>query len=209
MNIIVENNVLNVKMTVNEDQNGGVSIVLSEENRLALGDVECGKVIKLGDREFYVVGHGEDTTAVLTKDAVKYMEFGGDGDWRDSDVRKFCNGEFYKELAATVGADNIFKHTVKLIADDGTGKGLACKDDVSILTSDLYRRYREYLPAMDRAWWTATRVTHHKGICYTRGICCVFADGILRWNDCCFCRGVRPFCILNSSILVSRLLHER
>ena len=203
MNIKVENNVQNVKVTVNEDQDGGVSIVLTEEKRLTLGEVECGKVIKIGDREFYVLGHGEDTTAVLTKDAVKYMEFGGDGDWRDSDVRKFCNGEFYKELAAAVGADNIFKHTVKLIADDGTGKGLACKDDVSILTSDLYRRYREYLPAMDRAWWTATRVTHDKDTGYARCVCGVHSDGILNWSDCGCCCGVRPFCILNSSILVS------
>lgn len=203
MNIQVENNVQNVKVAVNEDQDGNISIVLTEEKRLTLGDVERGKVVKIGNREFYVLGHGEETTAVLAKDAVKSMEFGGDGDWRDSDVRKFCNDEFYKELADAVGAENIFKHTVKLVADDGTGKGLVCKDDVSILTTELYRRYREYLPAMDSSWWTATRVTHDKDTGYARDVCYVRSSGILDWRDCGYCLGVRPFCILNSSILVS------
>lgn len=203
MNIQVENNVQNVKVTVNEGQDGSISIVLSEENRLRLGDVERGKIIKLGSREFYVLGHGKDTTAVVTKDSAKYMEFNGDGDWRDSDVRKFCNGAFYEELSMEIGAENIVRHTVNLMADDGTGKGLVCQDNISVLTTDLYRRYREYLPAMDRSWWTATRATHDKDTGYARFVCCVSSSGVLSWSDCGCCDDVRPFCILNSSILVS------
>lgn len=203
MNIQVKNNTQNVNVTVSEGRDGEVSIILTQKSCLTLGEVECGKVVKIGDREFYVLGHSKDTTAVLTKDAVKSMEFGGDGDWRDSKVRRFCNGEFYKELADAVGAENIVKHTVKLTADDGTGKDLVCQDNISILTTDLYRRYREYLPAMGNWWWTATRLTHDNGTGYARGVCCVDSNGILSWTDCDCCYGVRPFCILNSSILVS------
>ena len=203
MNVKIKNNAQNLKVTVNRLDCGDVSILLTEEKGLTLGEVECGKTVKLGDREFYVLGHGADTTAVLTKDSAKYMEFGGDGDWRDSNVRKFCNGEFYKELAAAVGEKNILSHTFNLIADDGTGKGLVCKDDVSILTADLYRRYREFLPAMEESWWTATRATHDKDTGYARGVCCVDSSGILRWGYCGYSRVVRPFCILKSSILVS------
>lgn len=205
MNIKIENNTKNIKVVVNQTSNKSISIILTEENRLKLGDVKCGKIIKLGDREFYVLGHGKDTTAVLTKDAVKYMEFGGDGDWCNSDVRKFCNGELYNELAAAVGAENIFKHTVRLTADDGTGKGLVCRNNISILTTDLYRRYREYLPVMDRSWWTATRVTYDKENRYARHVCYVCSGGILGWRACDCRRDVRPFCILNSSILVSQI----
>lgn len=203
MNIKIQNNIPNVNVTFNRLEDGSMSILLTEEKRPMLGGVKCGNIIKLGDREFYVLGHGAETTAVLAKDAARRMTFGGGGDYRKSDVRDYCNGDFYKELAAVVGAENIVQHTVKLGADDGTGKGLSCKDNISILTTDLYRRYREFLPAMGDPWWTATRVSHDEDTGYTRHVCCVFSDGILSWDGCGCSHGVRPFCILNSSILVS------
>lgn len=203
MNIKIQNNIPNVNVTFNRLEDGSMSILLTEEKRPMLGGVKCGNIIKLGDREFYVLGHGAETTAVLAKDAARRMTFGGGGDYRKSDVRDYCNGDFYKELAAVVGAENIVQHTVKLGADDGTGKGLSCKDNISILTTDLYRRYREFLPAMGDPWWTATRVSHDEDTGYTRCVCDVGSDGVLLWGGCgCSC-GVRPFCILNSSILVS------
>lgn len=203
MNINIQNNIPNVDVTLNKSADGSVSILLTEKKVLTLGDIKCGEITKLGGREFYVLGHGAETTAVLVKDSVKRMSFGGNGDWRKSDVRSYCNGDFYKELAAAIGAENIVQHTVKLVADDGTGKGISCKDNVSILTTELYRRYREYLPAMDEPWWTATRVTHDEDTGYARNVCCVGSRGILDWRDCDYSNDVRPFCILNSSILVS------
>lgn len=203
MNINIQNNIPNVDVTLNKSADGSVSILLTEKKVLTLGDIKCGEITKLGGREFYVLGHGAETTAVLVKDSVKRMSFGGNGDWRKSDVRSYCNGDFYKELAAAIGAENIVQHTVKLVADDGTGKGISCKDNVSILTTELYRRYREYLPAMDEPWWTATRVTHDDDTGYARYVCCVDSYGILGWDDCDYSYDVRPFCILNSSILVS------
>lgn len=80
MEINIENKVPNVKVAVNKAEDGSVSIVLSEEKRLTLGEVACGKVVKLGEREFYVLGHGADTSAVLAKDA-NYMSFDGGGDY--------------------------------------------------------------------------------------------------------------------------------
>lgn len=70
------------------------------------------------------------------------------------------------------------------------------------MISDLYRRYREFLPAISSACWTATKVTTLDND-YARGVCIVRSCGILSWNvyDCSY--GVRPFCILNSSVLVS------
>lgn len=179
MNINIQNNIPNVDVTLNKSADGSVSILLTEKKVLTLGDIKCGEITKLGGREFYVLGHGAETTAVLVKDSVKRMSFGGNGDWRKSDVRSYCNGDFYKELAAAIGAENIVQHTVKLVADDGTGKGISCKDNVSILTTELYRRYREYLPAMDEPWWTATRVTHDDDTGYARDVCCVLSSGFL------------------------------
>lgn len=201
MKINVINNVPNIKVTVNQSEKG-FAILVAEENKKKLGDMKPGSVVKLGEREYIVLGHGAETTAVITKEFATEMAFGSNNDYRKSDVRSYCNGKFYKELAKAVGAENIVQHTVKLTADDGTNKGVICKDNVSILTTELYRRYREYLPAYGNWWWTATPVNSDDSD-YARNVCCVRSNGILSWRDCGYCVGVRPFCILNSSILIS------
>ena len=171
---------------------------------MRLGEVECGEVVKIGNRDFYVLNQGSGATAVLVKDPVAHMKFGGGGDWRYSDVRTFCNTVFYQELIKTIGKDNLFYHTVSLIADDGTGKGDFCRDDISILTANLYRRYRAFLPNMGgSAWMTATRVSSDETTTFSHWICHVDPRGVLGWSTCDNELDVRPYCILNSSILVS------
>lgn len=202
MNIKVENSIPNIKVTVNQNADGSCSVVLTEVVTKLLKDFAPGSTVKIGNREYIVLEHSKDTTAIITKEFAKKMAFGDSGDYTQSDVRKYCNGEFYDELAAAVGENNIITHTVKLMADDGTGKDVSCKDKVSILTADLYRRYREYLPAYGSWWWLATRVTATVKD-WLRYVCGVYSDGTLNWHDCDCCSGVRPFCILNSSISVS------
>lgn len=204
MNIKVENNIPDIKITVNKNSDGEIIISLAEENenKRKLEDVQCGDTVRIGELEFIVIEQGVNTTAVLTKNSVKRMDFNGDGDWRNSDVRKFCNGEFFNELANIIGAENIINHTVKLMADDGTGKDLFCEDMVSTLTTDQYRRYREYIHATGHSLWTATRVTHDEETEYTHDVCIINANGILSWGKYDWGYNVHPFCILNSSVLV-------
>lgn len=202
MKIEVQNNVPNIKANINQNADGTFVILLAETEGKKLGSVKPGKTVKLGEREYIVLGHGADTTAVITKEFAKSMVFGKDGNYTTSDVRKYCNGEFYRELCKAVGTENIVKHTVNIMANDGSNKGMVVQDNVSILTTDLYRRYREFLPAYGSFSWTATRVTTLDND-YARGVCCVLSSGVLGWSGCGFCFGVRPFCILNSSVLVS------
>ena len=204
MEIKVINNIPNVKVTVNKSDDGSFAILLAEDKQPTLGEAKPGSVVKIGNREYIVLGHAEDTTAVITKDFTKKMEFGQSGDYLTSDVRKYCNGEFYNELVSAVGAENIVKHTVKLVADDGTGKGKTCCDNVSIITTENYRRYREFLKAYGDWWWTATRVTYDDED-YARDVCYVRSNGILDWDVCDYCHRVCPFCILNSSIFVQQM----
>lgn len=202
MEIKVINNVPNIKVTVNQSEDGSFAILLAEDNKVTLGSVKPGSIVKLGNREYIVLGHGAETTAIIAKDFVKEMRFGDTGDYVTSDVREFCNGEFLNELAAAVGMDNIVEHNVNLVADDGTGKGKTCKDKVSILTTENYRRYREFLKTYGEWWWTATRVTYDDED-YARDVCAVVSGGVLGWDGCGWSSGVRPFCILNSSVLIS------
>lgn len=200
MEIKVINNVPNLNVTVNQAEDGSFAILLAEDKRKALGSAELGSIKKIGNREFIVLEHTEQGTAVIAKDFVKRMEYGSTGDYETSDVRSYCINDFYNEMVKAVGAENIVRHTVDLTADDGTGIKTV-EDFVSILTTERYRRYRKFLKAMGEVWWTATRVTAEVSG-YTGGVCCVDSDGVLDWTDCGWCYGVRPFLILDSSLLV-------
>lgn len=202
MKVNITNNISNVNVTVNQNDDGSLAILLFEKTGKKLGDFKPGETVKLGKREYIVLGHGAETTAVVTKDISKEMEFGKSWDYSKSYVRDYCNGDFYNELAEAVGKNNIVPHRVNLTCDDGSNKGVTCKDNVSILTTENYRRYREYLPALGKPSWIATGVTSRVKN-YARDVCYVGSNGVLSWNSCGGARGVRPFCILNSSILVS------
>lgn len=201
MKINVVNNIPNVKVACDKSDDDSYIITLTEDKRFCLGEAKLGSIVRIGNREYIVLDHSKDTTTVITKDFTKEMEFGQSGDYFTSDVRKYCNGEFYNELVAAVGTENIVKYTVKLVADDGTGKGKTCCDNVSIITTENYRHYREFLKAYGDLWWTATRVTYDDED-FARDICCVRSNGVLDWYGCDCCSGIRPFCILNSSIFV-------
>ena len=194
------------ELTLKEIQNllgYEVKIVADRQIRgKTLGSVKPGNTVTIGEREYIVLGHEEGTTAIITKEPTKAMAFGIDGNYARSYVRTYCNGEFYEELCKAVGKDNIIPHAVNLVSDDGSNKGATVKDNVSILTCDLYRRYREFLPTVGPTCWTATRVTTLDKY-YASDVCFVGSCGFLSWNDCDSFYYVRPYCTLNSSILVS------
>ena len=202
MNIEVQNNVPNVKVSVNQNADGSFSILLAQVEGKMLGSVTPGDTVTIGEREYIVLDHENGITAIIAKKPTKTMAFGKDGNYAKSDVRAYCNGEFYEELCKVVGEYNVLPHTVNLVSDDGSNKGVTVRDNVFILTCDSYRRYREFLPAIDFACWTATRVTTLSED-YARSVCIVDRGGILGWDDCGYFGWVRPFCYLNSSILVS------
>ena len=202
MKIEVQNNIPGVNVSVNQNADGSFTILLAEIARKTLGSVKPGDTVTIGEREYIVLGHENGITAIVTKEPTKAMAFGGDGNYAKSNVRTYCNGEFYEELCKVVGEYNVLPHTVNLVSDDGSNKGASVTDYISILTCDLYRRYREFLPAIGPACWTATRVTTLDKD-YARDVCFVGSRGFLSCNDCDSFYDVRPYCILNSSILVS------
>ena len=202
MKIEFQNNIPGMNVSVNKNADGSFTILLAEMASKTLGSVKPGDTVTIGEREYIVLRHGEETTAIIAKNPTKFMAFSKDGNYAKSDVRAYCNGEFYNELCKAAGKYNIIPHTVALVADDGSNKGAGVTDNVSILTCDLYRRYREFLPAIGSPCWTATRVTTLDKN-YASDVCFVSSRGILSSSDCSLFFGVRPFCILNSSVLVS------
>ena len=156
MEIKIVNNIAGAKISMDKAADNTVVITV-EEQTIRLGDVKPGTTVKIGGREYIVLDHSKDTTAVITKDFWKDMEFGDSGNYAESAVRNALNKEFLSEVSSAVGVESIIEHEVDLLAEDGTNKGVVCRDNVSLLTTDLYRKYRDFLPAYG-SWKTVILV---------------------------------------------------
>lgn len=170
-----------------------------------LSAVAVGDTVKIGDHELVVLEQSGDTTALICKDLIETCAFGDNNNYDGSKVDKLCN-EFATKLAKIVGEDNVILHTVDLTADDGLKDYGSVKRYASLLTTD---RYRQYVYTLDKHplkswWWLATAFsapTHG----YDSTVKCVSPSGNISSGNIYFNNfGVRPFCILNSNIFVSK-----
>ena len=194
---------------------GGVKIELTAEQvekikkdcgtGLKLSDVAVGDTFKIGKYEFVVLEHSKDTTAVVLKDLLHTNEnFGKHNNYAESNVDNKCNA-FATTIANIIGDENLIEHTVDLTADDGLKDYGKIKRRMSLITTQLYRRYVDVLDKykLDKWWWTATAYSAPKHGDST-WIKCVSPSGSLTSSDYDDGSGVRPFCILNSNIFVSK-----
>ena len=174
-------------------------------NSVRLSSVAVGDTVKIGDYELIVLEQTGSTTMLLCKDFIETCTFGDSNNYDGSKVDQICN-KFATDLAKIIGEDNVIQHTVDLTADDGLKDYGSVKRFASLLTTNLYRRYVYTLDKFnpDAWWWLATSYstpTHD----HTSWVKCVspsgsVADGFYVCNGL----GVRPFCILNSNIFVSK-----
>lgn len=170
-----------------------------------LADISVSNTFHIGKHEFVVLEQSGDTTAVIRKDLLhSSMTFGGNNRYDGSNVDKACN-LFAEEIAAAVGSENLVEHTVDLTSDDGLKDYGKVKRKASLLTTDLYRRYVDTLDAhkIDKWWWLATphSTKRHENDSWVK---CVAPSGNVRSDYYNGDDGVRPFCILNSNIFVSK-----
>lgn len=170
-----------------------------------LAECQNGEIVRIGGFEMVVLEQRDGETALILKDL--YGEdtvFGENNNYVGSAVDKRCQ-EFEKALAECVGEDNIVSHTVDLTSNDGLKCYGITERKVSSLTADLYRKYVDILDTVkpDRWWWLATpwSTARHEN---DRWNLCVAPSGFIRIDRCGNDDvGVRPFCILKSSIFVS------
>lgn len=201
-NVNVVNNVPNIDVNIDESDNGFSITITQKKYRKMLKEYYPGDIVKIGKREYVVLEHEDGNTALLDKNVAAEMEFGKNAKWVGSNVETYCEVDYYNELAKVVGKENIIPHTVNLMCDDGSNKNVTTKNRISVLTPELYRKYREIIPLVDKTCWTPNGVTVLDDD-YSRNVCVVYYRGILNWLGCGWSRGVRPFCILNSDVLTS------
>lgn len=171
-----------------------------------LSKFKPGEIVRIGGYEFIVLEQSGDTTAVITKDLLKErVTFGKNNNYDGSNVDDICN-KFAKTMIEAVGDDNVIEFTVDLTSDDGLKDYGKIKRKAALLTCELYRRHVYILDKFkpDKWWWLATAYStpSHDNTYWAK---CVSPVGIIRGDFYYYYfSGVRPFCILNSNIFVSK-----
>lgn len=85
-------------------------------------------------------------------------------DWKTSSTRARLNGHYLRTLEEVIGADNILEFERDLTSDDGLKDYGTCRDKMSLITREEYRRYRYQIGEKGIGgngdwWWTATACT--------------------------------------------------
>ena len=175
-------------------------------NKVQLSTLKPKDEFKLGEEVFIVLEQTDNGTKVISKEfAYNYMKFGENSDWKVSPIRNLLNNDYFKKIADIVGENNILPMERDLTSLDGLDDYGACTDKISLLTAAEYAKFHKILGVKSNYpdWWWLITAASTPSNDYARDVCCVDSGGILYWLDCDYSDGVRPFCILNSSILAS------
>lgn len=171
----------------------------AEENETAGGTVpKPGERFTYNGMEFVALGEEQGgILAVMAHELgekMPYDEDNGKNDWRKSTLRKYLNGEFLEKF----NRGDLLPFVSDLTSDDGMKDYGTSEDFIALLSCDLYRKYREFMPKYNTWVWTITPWSCHPGT--ANGERTVNTDGSLTYYHACFAHGVAPACIFNRSI---------
>lgn len=172
-----------------------------DEYKIPLCNKKPGETILLGNDEYIILVHKFGKTSVISKNSVCYMSFGENPNYIESEVRKFLNSDYYEDISNKIGKDNILSHKVELLAEDGSNYNKWCYDNVSMMSTHLYRRYRRFIDISEPTWTSTPASSSH--LPYRNKVCYIdIDDGIPIWDDCSKNKQVRAYMVINSNMLI-------
>lgn len=187
-----------------EDELSRLSKEFAEFKKKHIGKPEIGKAIELAGMEWLILDKTEKGYfAILNGFDGKERTFdSASNNWISSKLRNELNTRFLKKITDELGEDTVIEFDRDLLSMDGQTEYAHCKDKISILTVDEYRKYRKILPNMDKWWWLLTPWSTPAND-YSTTITVVSPSGFINGSNCFNVYGVRPVCIFSSSIFES------
>lgn len=184
-----------------EDELSRLSKEFTEFKKKYIGKPEIGKAIELAGMEWLILDKTEKGYfAILNGFDGKERAFDSDSNnWISSKLRNELNTRFLKKITDELGEDAVIEFDRDLLSMDGQTEYAHCKDKISILTVDEYRKYRKFLPNMYEWWWLLTPWNIPANDCSTT-LTIVTPSGNLNYYNCYDKNDVRPVCIFSSSI---------
>lgn len=169
-----------------------------------IGTPEIGKVIELAGMDWLILDKTEKGYfAILNGFDEKERTFDStSNNWITSKLRNELNARFLKKITDKLGKDAVIEFDRDLLSMDGQTEYGHCKDKISFLTVDEYRKYRKLLPNMDKWWWLLTPWSTPVND-FSTTITVVSPSGNVNYNFYDNESGVRPVCIFSSSIFES------
>lgn len=169
-----------------------------------IGTPEIGKVIELAGMDWLILDKTEKGYfAILNGFDEKERTFDStSNNWITSKLRNELNARFLKKITDELGKDAVIEFDRDLLSMDGQTEYGHCKDKISFLTVDEYRKYRKLLPNMDKWWWLLTPWSTPVND-FSTTITVVSPSGDVDGSNCYYDDGVRPVCIFSSSIFES------
>lgn len=133
------------------------------------------------------------------------MRFDPDiNDWRISELRQHLNSDLLEKIENEIGEENVIGFERDLLSVDGQNQYRACKDKVSLLTLDEYRKCRSLIPNEEYYWWLLTPWSTPCNE-YYKWMAVVVPSGNVVYGVCCNSFGVRPVCIFSPSIFAKEI----
>lgn len=115
-------------------------------------------------------------------------------DWRKSTLRRYLNEEYIKKF----DEDDLLAFTSDLTADDGMTDYGTSVDNIALLSDNLYRKYRKYMPKYKTWVWSITPWTCNPSLANPERI--VYTSGSVNDHDAYYAFGVAAACIFNLEI---------
>ncbi|MEF9974556.1 MAG: DUF6273 domain-containing protein [Clostridia bacterium] len=171
-----------------------------------LGDLERGSLFCYGGIKWAMLNLYVGYSLCISAEVVGKRTFddGGLNDFTNSSLRAWLNGKFLNGLLENGAKEDAFKDLhLDLTSDDGLDDYGTDIVTIGLITRDVYRAYRRYIPRAAEWWWTCTPCSTEKGLEATK-VRIVFTKGSLNGTSAYDGRcGVRPICSLHYDTLVS------
>lgn len=152
--------------------------------KIRLSETKPGDTVIIAGREYNVLDTDFQGGVFCLAKEIAFdaaLDKGNCNNWATSSLRKSLNEEFRKEIEDEIGAEALIEIERDLTSDDGLKDYGTCRDKITLITCDEYRKYRYQIPDKDDWWWTATAYsTPHSG--YSRNARYVYTDGTLGHN---------------------------
>lgn len=187
-----------------EDELSRLNKEFTEFKKKHIGKPEIGKAIELAGMEWLILDKTEKGYfAILNGFDGKERTFdSSSNNWISSKLRNELNTRFLKKITDELGEDAVIEFDRDLLSLDGQTEYGHCKDKISILTVDEYRKYRKFLPNMGE-WWCLLTPWSTPANDYSTTITVVSPSGVISSLGYSCANGVRPACIFSSSIFES------
>ena len=125
--------------------------------------------------------------------------------WEESWLRHKLHKEVLPKIKKEVGEECVIKFKRNMTSLDGLTEYGDCMDEISLISVDEYRKYRNLIPNSKKEWWWtitpwSTKNNDNNDEVF---VAVVSASGAI-YNDLChFDNDVRPFCVFSLELFES------